>query len=475
MPLFGPPDIPQMEAKRDIQGLIKALGYKDAAIRRAAAEALTPMKDPAAAEVMAALLLDENAGVRRAAVAGLSARGGARVVDPLVGALQDPDADVRGAAAAAVYRRLMTDADADARGATATALGRIRDPNAIEPLIKAIMDPDETVRIAAIKALQAIGDRTAITPLVIVLAHEQVRQKSSGRSSLVVERAASAALDALCDETAVEPLLKTLRHDDADVREIAVKRLARIASPAAIEPLAASLLDDDPIIRRAAARGLAEMQWQPPADEVGVRYFAALRQWRRCAECGQAAVPTLLAAFEHVDVVEQSDIIAALIELEWQPPEPDSMAAHFWAAQRRWDKCTEIGEPAVEALDRVLTASPSWRDRVAAAATLAAMDKPRSAPFANLGLVQSSLAILDGDGSDDDKRTALEKLLADEHQVEPDTTAVEWCKCGYPAYRVRPDALREPLTDLLGFERTAAGTATYYCPSCDTRRGIAAT
>jgi HEAT repeat protein len=470
MALFGPPDIPQMEAKRDIQGLIKALSYKDAAIRRAAAEALTPMKNPTAAESMVALLGDENPGVRRAAVAALSARGGARVVDPLVSALQDADSDVRAAASTAVYRRLMTDADGETRRATAAALGRIRDTNAVEPLVKGVMDPDETVRITVIKALQSIGDVGAVAPLVVVLAHEQVRHKSTGRSSLAVERAAATALDALCDESAVESLETALKHDDADVREIAVRRLAQIASPRVIDPLVASLQDEDPIIRRAAARGLAEIQWQAPADETGVRYYAALREWRRCAECGEAALPTLLSSFDHVDPLEQSDIIAALIQLKWKPTEADSMAGYFWAAQHRWDKCTELGEPAVEALDGILRSAPKWRDRVGAAATLAGMDQPRSAPFTNLDLVQRSLAILDGKGSDKDKRDLLETLMADEQQVEPGAGTIEWCKCGYPAYRVRADSLREPLADVLGFEKGSNNATTYYCPGCDTRR-----
>ena len=123
MPLFGPPDIRQMEAKRDTQGLIKALAFKDAAIRRAAAEALAPLKDPTAVEPLAGLLKDENPGVRRAAVAGLAARGGFRVVEPLVGALQDVDVDVRATVATAVYRRLMTDPDAETRRATAADQG----------------------------------------------------------------------------------------------------------------------------------------------------------------------------------------------------------------------------------------------------------------------------------------------------------------------------------------------------------------
>jgi len=74
MPLFGPPNIPQLEAKRDTQGLIKALAYKDAAIRIAAAEALAPLKDLLAVEPLAGLLKDGNADVRRASIAALAAR-----------------------------------------------------------------------------------------------------------------------------------------------------------------------------------------------------------------------------------------------------------------------------------------------------------------------------------------------------------------------------------------------------------------
>src|SRR5664279_3244858 len=89
MPLFGPPNVAQLEAKGDVQGLIKALLYKDASVRMAAAEALTPLKHPSAVDPLAAALKDDNPGVRKACVAALAARGGLRVVNPLVGALQD--------------------------------------------------------------------------------------------------------------------------------------------------------------------------------------------------------------------------------------------------------------------------------------------------------------------------------------------------------------------------------------------------
>ena len=151
MPLFGPPNIAQLEAKRDTQGLIKALGFKDAAIRMAAADALAPLKDPMAVEPLVGLLGDEHPGVRRAAVAALSARGGFRVVEPLVSALEDRDPEVRATARTAVYRRLMTDPDQDARRAATAALGRIRAGDAVETLIKATIDADEGVRVAAIR------------------------------------------------------------------------------------------------------------------------------------------------------------------------------------------------------------------------------------------------------------------------------------------------------------------------------------
>jgi hypothetical protein len=46
---------------------------------------------------------------------------------------------------------------------------------------------------------------------------------------------------------------------------------------------------------------------------------------------------------------------------------------------------------------------------------------------------------------------------------------VEWCQCGYPAARIKPDGLREPLTHVLGSEKTSSNSTSYYCPSCDTR------
>ena len=132
-----------------------------------------------------------------------------------------------------------------------------------------------------------------------------------------------------------------------------------------------------------------------------------------------------------------------------------------------------MGEPAVEALDTILRTAPKWRDKVGAAATLVTMGRSRTGPFAHVDYVQRALAIHDADGAEPDKRAPLEALLAELRQFDPKKEAVEWCKCGYPASRVKKNETREQMTDMLGFERNASNVATYYCPSCDARRASA--
>jgi HEAT repeat protein len=471
MPLFGPPDIQQMAAKRDVQGLIKALSFKDAAIRTAAADALAPIKDPLAVEPLVGLLADDDANVRRAAIRALAARGGSHVVEPLVASLDDRDAEARNAAAQAVYKRLLTDPDQDTRRTTVNALGRIRALDGVEPLVKSMMDADETVRVAAVKALQAIGEPSAVSSMIVVLAHEQARSKATGRSSLAVERAIGQALDVLCDARAVPALQAAMGHDDAEVREIAVKRLARIASPDVTDALVSRLGDDDPSIRRASARGLQELGWMPPKNQTGAYFWVALREWRRAADAGKDAIPLLVSSYERADALEQVDILAALAQVGWEPAEGDAMAAPFWAAKGDWDKCVALGPVGIEALDAILRTAPSWRQRVAAADAMVKAGEARPYPFLNLELVKKGLEIIDGTGKDEEKEAALEALMAAEKVYNPKAgDTIDWCKCLYPSMKVKADGLREPVKEMLGFEQTTAKSVTYYCPSCDARR-----
>ncbi|MDD1676897.1 MAG: HEAT repeat domain-containing protein [Methanomicrobiales archaeon] len=59
----------------------------------------------------------------------------------------------------------LTDENAAYRWGAAEALGRMGDPRAIGPLIKALRDEDWRVRMKAAWSLGRLGDRSALGPL----------------------------------------------------------------------------------------------------------------------------------------------------------------------------------------------------------------------------------------------------------------------------------------------------------------------
>jgi HEAT repeat protein len=68
MPLFAPPNVEELKAKRDVPGLIKGLAYeKDWRVRQAAAHALDQIRSARAVEPLAAALRDVEWLVRRTA------------------------------------------------------------------------------------------------------------------------------------------------------------------------------------------------------------------------------------------------------------------------------------------------------------------------------------------------------------------------------------------------------------------------
>lgn len=147
MPLFGPPEVGKLKNKGDIDGLIKALEYKNEPnVRSAAAKALGEISDERAVEPLIAALKDKKAVVRQNAAMALGKIEDSRAVEPLAAALQDENFTVSTVAA--------------------TALGEIGDERAVEPLTAALDDESSFLRNAAAKALkQFVGAYEAKTRL----------------------------------------------------------------------------------------------------------------------------------------------------------------------------------------------------------------------------------------------------------------------------------------------------------------------
>ena len=132
MGIFGKPNIGKLKAKIDVDGLIKACGYKDLLVRRSAAQALGELtEDPAARISWATAKFNkpwEEAPLKRA-------------VERLIKALKDEDEGMRSDAA--------------------RALGKIKDKRAAEPLLEALKEAskyrDKLLFMNASNALENIA------------------------------------------------------------------------------------------------------------------------------------------------------------------------------------------------------------------------------------------------------------------------------------------------------------------------------
>jgi HEAT repeat protein len=103
--------------------------------------------------------------------------------------------------------------------------------------------------------------------------------------------------DATIRQAAVQALVEIGHARDA------VKALRKIDDAQAVELLIVVLKskDRDWHMRQAAAEALDERGWQPHNNETGATYWLARGQWDKCVEIGSPAVEPLITAFEDKD------------------------------------------------------------------------------------------------------------------------------------------------------------------------------
>ncbi len=330
--------------------LIAALKDSQSLARKSAAEALGQLGDARAVGPLIAALQDSDDGVRLAAPDSLVKIGGP-AVGPLMAALQDCNGGVRKRAADALQRlgwrpgpdetgaayyvakeewircieigapavgpliAALKDGQPLVSKSAAEALGRIGDARAVGPLLAVSVDGDGSVwQAAAEAALGGIGE-----PAVALLAAKLQRggdgwRKAAARmlgglgapavaplvAALKDGEVRSEATDALVriGAPAVVPLIAALEDKDENVRLQAVYALRRIDDTRAVGPLVSAINDRNPRVASAAAKALCEMDWQPGRDESSAAYWVMRERWDKCAEIGAPAVAALIAALK---------------------------------------------------------------------------------------------------------------------------------------------------------------------------------
>jgi HEAT repeat protein len=216
---------------------IAALRDEDWAIRSEAAGLLGTFKDPRAVVPLVSLLRDQDRSVREAAIEALRAIG-APAVETVGTCLNEPDLSVQESALAilatiadervlAPLMKALHSGDWIVRMHAAKALGRVRNADAVEPLIPLLQDKVKAVREEAAGTLAAIGD-AAFPSLLRALQHEDWLGRLHAVESLGKSKS----------KRAVEPLLSVLFNDrDSAVREDVVRALGEIGDPQAVEYL----------------------------------------------------------------------------------------------------------------------------------------------------------------------------------------------------------------------------------------------
>ena len=204
------PNIWQLQSRRDVDSLTRALQYPDPEVRKRAAGALRALDALQAVPALKAALRNET---------------DMQVRTHLVTALHVLD-----------HRTDVGD------------LIKSRDVNG---LIATLRSRHPENAIAAARALGELDDRIAVEPLVILF------QNTTRPPS--VRLAAAEALLQLKSAPAVVTLLGALRRDSWQVRRNAAAVLGQIQASWAVEPLIEALDDPHPIVRRVAAAALRQV------------------------------------------------------------------------------------------------------------------------------------------------------------------------------------------------------------------------
>ncbi len=141
------------------------------------------------------------------------------------------------------------------RIAAAAALIDLRTPDAFEPLLNALQDPDYRVRSWAASALGWLGDARAAGALTPLL-------EESPQSEWDVEvNPPTCASFALAMLGTAQPVMPMLTHNDEHVRSLAVITLRYIGDTSAI-PALETVRDGDPAewVQQLAAEAIQIMQ-----------------------------------------------------------------------------------------------------------------------------------------------------------------------------------------------------------------------
>jgi HEAT repeat protein len=274
-----------------------------------------------------------------------------RAVEPLILALRDKMVPVRERAA--------------------EALGRLGDPRAVEPLIVLLGEPSISLRKIAAVSLGQIRDPRAVEPLIVLLGDQD---KDLRQTVTLVLGQLALVMGQIHDPSAVDPLIVLLGNKNKDLRKTAAVSLGQIGDARAVEPLVAVLYDDPAAVAALVRIGAPSVKLLIESLRSGYDF---VREPASTAliEIGCAAELIIPLLGDKNEAVRKT-AAETLTRLGWQPGTPQERVA-CWIARGEWDECVKIGAVAVEPLVGLLTDS-SLKVRKGAMQALGQLRDPRA-------------------------------------------------------------------------------------------------
>ena len=345
--------------------LVEASHDPDVDVRKQVVDALGGIGDESAAGRLMEMLGDPDPNVRGAAADALGAMGSSSSVSSLLAmANQDEEGLARLSALYALVRMEAPVAASDLadpldvsmlRPAAYALLGHSEDLEAVEWLLKGVIDPSWRCREAAFEALLRwvarsdpaeaeqltgrIGDAVASAPEIFSDALERLSSAGLQTRLTLVQflgllRRRDSVIPILLagdDEALVEVVLSTLESfggvveeilDEAwgsfetDSRRLSCDLLGRVGGETAQTLLITTLLDPDAELRIAAARALGRRGWASALPTLVRRLEAAVFEDEEEAEEGEVDVLTeAIVAIAKVPNASRSGVIDQAIEL----------------------------------------------------------------------------------------------------------------------------------------------------------------
>ena len=257
-------NVKRLKEDRNVDALICTLGDRDITVQYEATEALGDLRDPRAiGPLMGVLTGDQYSSIRWKAAEAL-AKIGSPAVFPLITALSHPNDDVRWKAAIALGEigdaraagpliDLLKDNDRFIKGRAAYALGKIGE-TAVVPLITALQTGDGSLRWGAVIALGKIRDPRAIGPLILALGDRYENVRSEAIASL-----------GMIGDAIRDPLIAAMQQPDLSER----LKLATALAETVNSPVVRILAGADPEPREKLVASLVELNSHDLAPLIG--------------------------------------------------------------------------------------------------------------------------------------------------------------------------------------------------------------